>query len=180
MINKIFKTKFSELKLFSLTKFKDNRGYFEELFNKREFKEKLNINFEVKMVCTSLSKKNVIRGFHYQIKKPMSQIVFVKKGKILDVVVDIRKKSKTFGKYESFVLSEKNRKALYMPRGFAHGFCGLDKENLMIYNISNYYIKTLDKGIKWDDKNINFPWSINKPIISKKDKLNPELKNAKI
>ena len=67
-----------------------------------------------------------------------------------------------------------------MPRGYAHGFFGLDKENLMIYNISNYYIKTLDKGIKWDDKNINFPWSINKPIISKKDKLNPELKNAKI
>ena len=168
MINKIFKTRFSELKLFSIKKFQDNRGYFEELFNKKELNQRLKINFNTKMVCCSFSKKNVIRGFHYQIKKPLSQIVSVKKGKILDVVVDIRKNSKTFGKYDSFILSEKNKKVLYIPKGFAHGFCALGKENLIIYNISDYYVKNLDKGIIWNDKYINFNWPIKNPIISKK------------
>lgn len=180
MINKIYKTKFSEVKLFSISQFKDKRGYFEEIFNKEELMKKLNIKFEVKMVCSSLSKQNVIRGFHYQVKKPISQIVYVKKGKILDVIVDIRKNSKNYGKYESFILSETNKKALFMPKGFAHGFCALEKENLIIYNISNTYSKKFDRGIMWNDKNINFHWPVKKPIISKKDLNNLNLFKKKL
>ncbi len=179
MISKVYKTKFSEVKLFKIKTFKDNRGYFEEIFNKKELNDKLKINFETKMVCSSFSKKNVIRGFHYQVKKPLKQMVFVKKGKIIDVVVDIRKKSKTFGKYESFILSEKNNRILYMPEGFAHGFYAIEKENLIIYNLSEYFNKTLDSGIKWNDKQINFKWPTKKPIISKKDMNHPLLQDAK-
>lgn len=180
MIKKIYKTKFPGVKLFSIATYSDERGYFEEIFNKRELYKKLKINFQTKMICSSYSRQNVIRGFHYQLKKPIKQIVYVKKGKIIDVVVDIRKKSKTFGQYEAFILSEKNKKVLYMPKGFAHGFYAIEKKNLIIYNLSEYFNKKLDKGIFWNDKDINFKWPSKKPILSKKDKNNPKLKNAKL
>ena len=180
MINKIFKTKFKEIKLFSIKTFIDKRGHFQELFNKKELKSKLGINFESKMICNSFSKKNVIRGLHYQIKKPIDQIVFVQKGKILDIVVDIRRNSKTFGQFESFILSEKNKKVLFMPKGFAHGFCAIEKKNLIIYNLSEFFFKKYDKGIKWNDPTINISWPTKKPIISKKDSKLPFLNYAKL
>ena len=179
MINKIFKTKFKEIKLFSIKNFKDKRGHFEELFNKKELKLKLGLSFETKMICNSFSKKNVIRGFHYQIKKPINQMVFVQKGKILDIVVDIRRNSKTFGQFESFILSENNKKVLFMPKGFAHAFCAIEKENLITYNLSEFFFKKYDIGIKWNDPTINCSWPIKKPIISKKDAKLPLLNDAK-
>jgi dTDP-4-dehydrorhamnose 3,5-epimerase len=179
MIKKIYKTRFPELRLFSIQNFSDNRGFFEEIFNKREFRDKLKISFETKMICSSFSKKNVIRGFHYQIKKPINQMVYVQKGKILDVVVDIRRNSKTFGQFESFVLSENNKKVLFMPKGFAHGFCAIEKENLITYNQSEFFSKKYDVGIRWNDPVINFNWPIKKPIISKKDANLPLLNDAK-
>ena len=118
----------------------------------------------------SYSKKNVIRGLHIQRKKPQGKFISVIKGKILDVAVDLRKYSNTYGKYFSIILSEKNSKSVYVPPGFAHGFCGLEKENYIIYNCTNYRHKKSEIGIQYNDKSLKIKWPIKKPIISKKDK----------
>ena len=105
--------------------------------------------------------------------------VSVLKGKILDVAVDLRKNSKTFGKSFKIILSEKNSKSIFIPKGFAHGFCGLEKENYMLYSCSNYRNKDSEVGIIWNDKNLNIKWPIIKPIISIKDKNNITFKEFK-
>ena len=98
------------------------------------------------------------------------------RGKILDVAVDLRKKSKTYGKHFKIILSDKNAKSIFIPEGFAHGFAGLDDENLVIYSCTNYRNKKSERGIIWNDKNLNINWGINKPIISDKDKKNKNFK----
>lgn len=180
MIERIFKTKNKDVKFFKMKKFKDKRGYFEEIYNEDEFRKKLKISFKSKLICTSFSKKNVLRGFHYQQPRALDQIVYVKKGKILDVVVDLRKKSKFYGKYEKFVLSEFNQKMIYMPKGFAHAFYALEKENLLVYNMSGLFNKKFDRGIRWNDPVINFPWPSKNPILSKKDKNHPILNEIRV
>ena len=114
----------------------------------------------------------MIRGLHLQRKKTQAKYISVLKGKILDVVVDLRKKSKTFGKTFKIVLSEKNLKSLYIPEGFAHGFCGLEKENYMLYSCSNYRDKNSEVGIIWNDKKLRIKWPKADVIISEKDKKN--------
>jgi len=163
---KIIKTKFKGLIIFKKKYFNDNRGYFLELYKKKIIKK----NFP--FTCISYSKKNVIRGLHMQIKDTQAKYVSVLKGKVLDVVVDLRKNSKTFGKYFKVVLSEKNSKSIYVPEGFAHGFCGLDKQNYLLYSCSNYRNKDAEIGIKWNDNKLNIKWPKIKPIVSKKDKNN--------
>ena len=118
----------------------------------------------------SISKKNVIRGLHYQLNKPQGKFISVLKGEILDVVVDLRKKSKTSGKYFSCILSEKNAKSIYIPPGFAHGFCALDKENYIIYSCTKYRDAASERSIKYNDKNLKIKWPTKRPIVSKKDK----------
>jgi len=179
LIDKIYKTKIKGLKLFSIKNFKDHRGQFTEIFNKNELNKKLKITFFNKQTSISISKKNVFRGFHYQFKKAIDQIVYVLEGEILDVVIDIRKNSKTFGKYQIFKLSKKNRKALYMSKGFAHGFYTIGKKNVMIYHQSQNYISGFDRGFRWDYKNIYLKKKFKKMILSKKDSNLPEFKNAK-
>ena len=125
----------------------------------------------------SVSKKNVIRGLHYQKKKNQGKFISVIKGKILDVVVDIRKNSKTFGKHFSIILSEKNCTSVYIPGGFAHGFASLDKVNIVIYSCTKYRDKNSEHGILWNDKSLKIKWPIKKPIISKKDKKNPRFED---
>ncbi len=163
---KLIKTKFNGLIIIEKDIFHDNRGYFLELYKKKIIKENL------PFTCISYSKKNVIRGLHLQTKKTQAKYISVLKGKILDVVVDLRKKSKTFGKTFKVVLSEKNSKSLYIPKGFAHGFCGLEKENYMLYSCSNYRDKNSETGIIWNDKTLKINWPKIKPVISKKDKKN--------
>ena len=119
-----------------------------------------------------VTKKNSLRGLHFQ-KKPFSQkkILRVIKGKIFDVVVDIRKKSKSFGKFKSVILSDKNKKQIYIPDGFAHGYMTLSQTAKVEYICSNYYNKNYDVTIKWNDKKININWpKASKYLISKKDK----------
>ena len=123
----------------------------------------------------SYSKKNVIRGLHLQQRKSQGKFVTVIKGKIYDVVIDLRKKSKTFGKKYSIILSDKNCKSIYVPEGFAHGFCALDKDNYVVYSCTNYRDKQSEIGIKFDDKKLNINWPTKSPILSKKDKENPSL-----
>ena len=161
---KIRSTKFSGLKVIKSKSFKDRRGFFKEDYKKKFFKNKKFV-----FGCSSSSKKNVLRGIHLQTKFSQAKYVSVLKGKVLDVVVDLRKNSKTFGKYFKVVLSEKNSKSIYVPEGFAHGFCGLDKENYLLYSCSTYRDKNAEVGIKWNDKDLNIKWPCKKPIISKKD-----------
>ena len=117
----------------------------------------------------SYSKKNVIRGLHIQTKKSQGKFISALKGRVYDVAVDLRKDSKTFGKYFSCILSEKNSQSIYIPPGFAHGFCGLGKENYIIYSCTQYRDANSERAIKYNDKKLNIKWPIKNPVISKKD-----------
>ncbi len=166
----IKKTSFKNLYIIENTSFKDKRGYFKELSREKDLKVKL------PFTVMSFSKKNVIRGLHLQKKKSQGKFITVLKGKIFDVAVDLRKNSKTFGKHFKIILSEKNCRSIYIPPGFAHGFCALAKENYVIYGCTNYRDKNSESGIKYNDIDLNIKWPIKKPILSSKDKKNLSLK----
>tara|TARA_B100001029_G_scaffold79224_1_gene64930 strand:+ start:888 stop:1403 length:516 start_codon:yes stop_codon:yes gene_type:complete len=170
---KILKTPIKGLLVFKVQKFNDNRGYFREVLLEKTVKRKFKFN------VVSMSKKNVIRGLHLQKGKPQAKFISVVKGKIIDVAVDIRKNSKTYGKHFKIILSDKNCTSLYIPEGFAHGFGGLEKENIVVYSCTNYRHKKGEKGIRWNDKNLKINWKIKKPIISSKDKKNISFKQFK-
>ena len=164
---KIISTKFSGLKVIQSKSYKDNRGLFKEDYKKKFFKNK-NFIFG----CTSRSKKNVVRGLHLQTKYSQGKYVSVLKGAIFDVVVDLRKKSKTYGKHFISILSDKNAKSIFIPAGFAHGFLGLKEENIIYYTCTNYRSARHEVGILWNDKDLKIKWPIKNPVISKKDKEN--------
>ena len=168
---RIQKTKFKNLLIFKSRNFFDNRGFFREIAIKKLIKEKF--VFDV----SSKSKRNVLRGLHMQMKFQQGTYISVLKGKILDVVVDCRKNSKTFGKNFKIILSDSNCKSLYIPPGFLHGFLGLDSENIVTYSCTNYRDKNSEIGVKWDDKDLKIKWKIKKPILSKKDKNNKNFKD---
>ena len=170
---KIIKTKFKNLKIYKKDTYRDNRGFFRELF----LNNKLNKKFPFDVM--SYSKKNVLRGLHLQTKNPQGKFVTVLRGKIFDVAVDCRKNSKTFGKHFSIILSEKDNHSLYIPEGFAHGFCSLSKYTLMHYKCTNYRDKKSEAGILWNDDELKIKWPIKNPILSKKDKKNFSFKDFK-
>ena len=165
----IIKTKFDDLILVKNKKFNDSRGYFKELIVEKNIKMKFPFH------VMSFSKKNVIRGLHIQTKNPQGKFITVIKGKIFDVAVDLRKKSKTHGKYFSKILSEKNSLSIYIPPGFAHGFCTLDNENFIVYSCTQYRNARSEIGIKYNDQDLNIKWPIKKPTLSIKDKKNYSL-----
>mgnify|MGYP001183030720 CR=1 FL=1 len=156
-------TKFKGLFVFSGEKYYDKRGYLREVFLEKKLKKK------IKFSIVSCSNKNVLRGMHYQIKDPQDKFITVLKGKILDVVVDLRKKSKTFGKYFKIELNEKNNKFLFVPKGFAHGFLGLGKENIVLYSLTNYRNSRGERSLHWKDKHLKIKWGVKNPIVSKRD-----------
>jgi dTDP-4-dehydrorhamnose 3,5-epimerase len=160
---KIINTKFAGLKVIQNFTFLDKRGYFKELIVEKKIKKKFPFN------VMSFSKKNVLRGMHLQTKKSQGKYISVVKGEILDVVVDLRKNSKTFKKHFISRLSEKNSKSIFIPPGFAHGFYTIAKENYIIYSCTNYRSKTHEISLNWKDEDLNIPWPCKKPIISKKD-----------
>ena len=170
---KLIKTEFKDLLIYKKDTFKDNRGYFRELFLNKNIKRKF--PFDV----MSYSKKNVLRGLHLQLKKPQGKLVTVLRGKIFDVALDCRKNSKTFGKYFSIILSENENISLYIPEGFAHGFCSLSDNTIMHYKCTNYRDQKSETGIIWNDYEINIKWPIKNPILSRKDKSNISFKNFK-
>ena len=148
----ILKTKFKDLVLFQNISFKDNRGYFKEILLEKNLKKKF------PFTVMSFSKKNVVRGLHIQRKKPQGKFVTVLKGKIFDVALDLRKNSKTFGKHFAIILSEKNSKSIFIPPGFTHGFCALDKEN-----IPTQIEITFAKNPKKISNLVNFPHELDQP-----------------
>ena len=170
---KILKTKFKNLFVFKSKNFFDNRGHFRELALEKKIKKKLIFT------VMSKSKKNVLRGLHMQKKFKQGKYISCLKGEILDVVVDCRKKSKTFGKHFKIILSEKNCKSIYIPPGFLHGFLGLDKENIVIYGCTNYRDQKSEIGVSWNDKDLKINWKIKSPILSKKDSQNLKFKDVK-
>jgi len=171
---KIIKTKFKNLLVFKTKNFFDKRGLFRELSIEKKIKQKF------VFTVVSVSKKNVLRGLHMQKKQQQGKYISVLKGKILDVVVDCRKKSKTFGKYFKIVLSKENCKSVFIPKGFIHGFLGLEKENIVIYSCTNYRDKNSEIGVKWNDKDLKINWGNSNPILSKKDQNNISFKDLKI
>ena len=163
---KVINTKFKDLKIIQQKKYEDGRGNLRETFVKKIIKWN-----ELVFDYATTSKKNVLRGFHFQHKHQQSKLVTVIKGKILDWVIDLRRNLRTFGKTFSIILSENNCKSLYVPRGFAHAYFSMQKENVIYYNLSDYYYHKFEDGIYYNDKDINAKWPKTKLIVSKKDKL---------
>jgi len=170
---KVIKTFFNkEIKLIKIKPYKDNRGYFTETYNKKNYKlEDINENFVQDNQSLSIH-KGTIRGLHFQSPpKQQSKLIFVQKGSIQDIILDIRKKSKTYGQYVSIVMTDKDFTQLYIPEGFAHGFCSLSNNTLINYKTSNYYSKKHEFCILWNDANLSINWKISNNVIkiSKKD-----------
>ena len=175
---KIFKTKIQGLILIEPKKFFDKRGYFYESYNSKSY-SKIGIKNLFVQDNLSISKKNILRGLHYQNKKPQGKLVTVIKGSILDVAVDIRKSSKTFGNHQTFILSEKNGKQLWIPKNFAHGFLTLSSKTIVSYKCTDFYDPSDQNTIIWNDEILNIAWPIKKPIISENDKKGILFKNIK-
>ena len=174
----IVKTSIEGLVIIQPKVFEDERGYFMESYKESFIKENFpNIHFI--QDNESKSSYGVLRGLHFQ-KSPFEQskLVRVTQGKVFDVAVDLRKSSPTYGKWESFILSEENKKQILIPKGFAHGFLCLSEENIIHYKVDQIYKPDLDSGIRFDDNELGIEWPIKKNdiIISKKDSLLNTLK----
>ena len=176
------KTEIPEIVIIEPTIFGDDRGYFMETFRQDLFEKNIRkISFI--QDNESKSKKGVLRGLHYQLPPyAQSKLVRVIKGTVLDVVVDIRKNSSTFAKYVAVELSEENKKQLFIPRGFAHGFLVLSEEAVFSYKVDNYYAPEYDRTIRFNDSEINIKWPLDykEMIISEKDKNAIMLNKAQI
>ena len=173
----IIKTSIEGLLIIKPDVFKDERGYFFESYNKERFaKEGLMMDFV--QDNESKSSKGVLRGLHFQ-KPPFAQgkLVRVVKGSVMDVAVDLRKESPTYGKWESVVLTEENKLQFWIPEGFAHGFVTLEDNTIFNYKCTNVYNKESEGSILWNDPDINIEWNIENPILSEKDKLSPLFKD---
>ncbi|MDO4690470.1 MAG: dTDP-4-dehydrorhamnose 3,5-epimerase [Fusobacterium sp.] len=158
------------------TVFGDERGFFIETYNKNDFAE-IGINDEFVQDNHSKSKRGVLRGLHFQTKFPQGKLVRVIKGSVYDVAVDLRKNSKTFGKWFGIELSSNNKKMFFIPKGFAHGFLTLEDGSEFTYKCTDFYYPEYDSGIIWNDKDINIEWNFKKYmleeqeiILSEKDK----------
>ena len=168
------KTKFLGVYIIEIEKYEDERGFFARTWDKNQIKE---MGLDDSIIQSSMSynrKKGTIRGMHYQIK-PFEETKLVRctKGKIFDVIIDLRKDSETFKKWISIELSENNHRTLYIPKGFAHGFQTLEDNTEIIYDISQTYNPEYSNGIRWNDKIIGIKWPLEVTMISKKDSMNP-------
>ncbi len=179
---KIEKTKLSGCFIIHDTVYGDDRGYFFESFNKEKFQKLTGLQIDFVQDNQSKSKYGVLRGLHFQNGSfAQAKLVRVLKGKVLDVAVDVRPDSPTFGQHISVELSESNGVQLFVPRGYAHGFVVLSEEAIFFYKCDNYYNKESEGGILFNDPALQIDWQINNSeiILSEKDKINPILANAK-
>lgn len=177
----VLKTAIEGLLIIEPTVFGDSRGYFFESYNKQRFNEATGLDIDFVQDNQSKSCYGVLRGLHFQ-KPPYAQSKLVRcvRGRVLDVAVDIRKSSPTFGKYVAVELTEDNHRQLFIPHGFAHGFVVLSEEAIFQYKCDNFYHKESEGAIAWNDPEINIDWTIpfDDVILSDKDKVNPLLKDA--
>ncbi|MEM7163504.1 MAG: dTDP-4-dehydrorhamnose 3,5-epimerase [Bacteroidota bacterium] len=166
---KITQTDFSDLLVIEPKQFTDERGIFFESYVQKKYSNQVSPEIFVQDNC-SVSKKNVLRGMHFQ-APPFAQakLVYVLNGSALDIVVDLRKSSPTYGKNFSIELSDKNKKQLFIPRGFAHGFCALEPNTIFSYKCDNYYHQESERTLLWNDNDLNLPWPEKEWLISDKD-----------
>lgn len=154
--------------------YEDERGFFLETFRRSYFRD-YGLDVEFLQDNMSASAKGTIRGLHYQIKNRQAKLLMVPKGKILDVAVDLRRGSPTFGKYVSVILSGQNKHQLYIPEGFAHGYSVLADNTLVSYKCSDYYNPEAERGLFWNDPELDINWQVQNPIVSEKDQNQPQL-----
>ena len=159
----IIKTKIKDLVILKSKVHTDQRGFFREMHQEKVLKKKLIFD------CFSFSKKNVLRGLHFQTKKPQGKLISVLHGEIFDVAVDLRPRSKTFGKYFSIKINENSDFSLYIPPHFAHGFLCLSKNCKVYYKCTNYRNKSSEKSLLWNDSKVGIKWPKKKVILSQKD-----------
>tara|TARA_Y100000748_G_scaffold304092_1_gene311749 strand:+ start:2015 stop:2560 length:546 start_codon:yes stop_codon:yes gene_type:complete len=175
---KFFNTNIDKVKIIEPKIWSDSRGYFLEAFQSNIFNEN-GITETFVQDNEVQSKQGVLRGLHYQLKKPQGKLVRVIMGSIIDVAVDIRIGSPTFSQYQLVKLTAENRKMFYIPPGFAHGYLVLSNNSIVIYKCTNTYDPDDEYGIKWDDNEIGINWKNKDPILSKRDETLPLLKNQK-
>ena len=179
----IIPTEIPDVKVLVPKKFGDARGFFSETYSRKGLREYAGIACEFVQDNHSLSAEvGVVRGLHYQVP-PMAQdkLVRVVRGAILDVAVDIRKGSPTFGRHVAVVLSAENWKQIFVPVGFAHGFVTLEPNTEVVYKVSNYYAPAHERGVRWDDPALGIEWGIDaaRAVLSNRDREHPPLKDAK-
>ncbi len=168
---KILRNHISGLLTIEPSVFEDDRGYFIESFNKLAFKEVTGVDVDFVQDNESMSNKGVLRGLHFQVP-PYAQdkLVRVVRGSVIDVAVDLRHNSPTFGEYAKVYLSEKNKKQFFVPKGFAHGFVVLEDQTIFSYKCSDFYHRDSERSLKWNDPAIGINWEIDAPILSQKDR----------
>jgi dTDP-4-dehydrorhamnose 3,5-epimerase len=166
---KVIRTEFKEVLILQPDSFSDNRGYFMETYHRERY-EQLGIRTSFVQDNLSYSVKGTLRGLHYQYPHGQAKLVQAIRGEIFDVAVDIRLGSPSFGKWVSIVLSEENKRQLYVPAGFAHGFCVLSETALVHYKCSEFYAPECEGGILWCDASVGVNWPISTPLLSDKDR----------
>lgn len=169
-------TDLPEVKIIEPDRFEDDRGFFMEAYNSRRYRE-LGISETFVQDNLSFSRRGVLRGLHYQFPHCQGKLVGVLRGEVYDVAVDIRRGSPAFGRWTGVLLSARNRRQLYLPPGFAHGFCVLSATTLFFYKCSDFYAPQADAGIAWNDPDLAINWPLAAPVLSAKDSRHPRLKD---
>ncbi|HUL90811.1 MAG TPA: dTDP-4-dehydrorhamnose 3,5-epimerase [Burkholderiales bacterium] len=177
---KVTPTRLPEVLLIEPKVFGDARGFFFESWNEREF-ERAGIRARFVQDNHSRSEKGVLRGLHYQVRQPQGKLIRVTEGEIFDVAVDIRRSSPTFGKWQGFRLSAESRSMLWIPVGFAHGFCVLSGFADVLYKVTDFYAPEHERSIAWNDPAIGVDWPLSgEPSLSKKDAAGTRLRDAEV
>ena len=174
---RVRKTSLSEVLLVEPEVFKDDRGFFMETFHQQKYSTK-GIDCVFVQDNYSRSKRATLRGLHYQLKHAQAKLVYVARGEIFDVVVDIRQGSPSFGHWAGALLSDENNHQIFVPEGFAHGFCVLSETADVMYKCTDFYVPEDEYGILWADSVVGIDWPIENPILSKKDSQNPSLNDV--
>lgn len=175
---KVIATAIPEVKILEPRVFGDARGFFMESYNQKVLSETAGIREEFVQDNHSRSAKHVLRGLHYQIQNPQGKLVRVTHGEVFDVAVDLRRSSKDFGKWVGVILSEENKKMLWIPPGFAHGFMVLSENADFLYKTTSFYDALSDRCIVWDDPDLNIQWPAGNPLLSPKDSQGKNFKQA--
>ena len=175
---KVSNTIINGLKIIKPKIFRDKRGYFFESFNVKKYKNMILDNHFVQD-DHSFSKKNVLRGIHFQHKKPQNQLLYLVEGKIFIVFIDLRPRSKSFKKHFSLILNSKNHMQIFQPAGVGSGYYVLSKQSHLIYKVSEFFDKKNEKGILWNDRTLNIKWPCKSPILSDNDKKNEKFEDIK-
>lgn len=178
---KVIPTEIPDVLIIEPQVYGDDRGFFLESFNQKDFREKTGVNTTFVQDNHSMSLKNVLRGLHYQIPNPQGKLVRVVSGSVFDVAVDARQSSPTFGQWVGCVLSAENKRIFWVPEGFAHGFLVLSDRAEFLYKTTNYYYPQYEKTILWNDADLGIDWPLDiPPILSPKDQAGQPFKSVEV